>query len=248
MTDGQDIFDEDVPATTTEGISPEAPAPADGPARDDQGRFVAKDTGETQEPADAAPADAAPPAAAPKDSGMVPLAVVLDDREKRQRAEQERDQLRAQLAHFQRQQQQPQTLPDPIEDANGYGQFILSQVQQATMANRLQMSRFFAEEKFGAQTVAEAMAWFDNQPRAVSEQFLSAPSPFHAAVAHYQSHKAAEERSSPDYEANLRAKIKAELMAEMAQPSPTPRIPPSMARSGNSGNDPAPAPLNPIFT
>lgn len=245
MTDGQDIFSEDEAITTTEGVSPEAPSPQ---PRDEVGRFAAKDTGETPEPAveAAPPADAAPPAAVEKEPGMVPLAVVLDDREKRQRAEAEAAQLRAQLAHFQR-QQQPPTLPDPIEDANGFGQYVLSQVQQATMANRLQMSRFFAADKYGAEIVAEAGRWLDAQPDK-GARFLSEPSPWHSAVAEYQQAKAAEERASPDYESRLRAQIKAELLAEMQAPRPSPRVPPSMARSGNSGNDPAAAPLNPIFT
>lgn len=244
MTDGQDIFD-DEPQVTTEGVSPEAPET--GPARDEAGRFVAKETGETQEPApEPAPVEAAPPAAVAKDDGRVPLTVVLDERDKRQRAEAEAARFRQQVEAFQR-QQQPQTPPDPIEDANGFGQFVLSQVQQATMANRLQMSRFFAEEKFGAETVAAAMQWFDAQPRAVSEQFLSSPSPFHAAVAHYQSHKAAEERSSPDYEATLRAKIKAELMAEIQAPSTLSPPPKSLASAAGTGRASPSAGGDPLF-
>lgn len=248
MTDDQDIFDSDVPdeaPQTTEGVSPEAPV------RDESGRFAPRDKGET-EAASAAPEDEPPASAERPQSRDIPITALLDEREKRQRAE-----ARAALLERQIAAQQPKPeLPDPMTDAEGYTRAISGSFEQRLQTAMLSQSRFFAERDpaIGKALVDEAMAWYDTQPHEVSAQFLSAPSPFHAAVEFYQQRKAAEERSSPDFEAKLRDKLRAELMAEMGQPqvSPTPtrpNVPRSLASASGATAPDAGAPARPsIFT
>ena len=232
--DHQDIFDSEVPSgpQTTEGVSPEAPA---GPPRDEAGRFAPKDKGE--EAAEAV--EGAPPAPAEKVRD-IPISALLDERDKRQRLEAEIAMLRRQMAA---QQPRPE-LPDPTTDAEGYTRAVTSTFEQRLMASKLEQSMFFAERDpaIGKDLVAEAMAYFDSQPRTVSEQFLHHPSPIHAACEWYKAQKSAAERSSPDYEAKLRAKLRAEWEAEQAQVSQSPaRIPRSLAAAGGSGREPPPA-------
>jgi hypothetical protein len=241
VTDGQDIFDSEVPVTTTEGVSPEAP---ESQPRDEGGRFAAKDKGEAA-PAEAEAAPSAPPAPEPsrEPARDIPLTALLDERERRQRAE-------ARLAALERQQQQQQQpLPDPIENAEDYTRFLMGQMQQAQTAQALQMSRFFAEREFGKETVAEAMEFYNSQPRAVSEQFLGEPSPFHAAVEYFKQQKEATERASPAFEASLREKIRAELMAEMGQQPPSSaRVPRSLASAPGSSGAPPVESGDPLFS
>lgn len=254
MTDDRDIFDDESPATTTEGVSPEAPETA----RDDKGRFAAKDTGEEAAPAEAAPPapvqDAPPASVEKKEPHLVPLATVLDDREKRQKAEARAAMLERQLAAIQQQNQPKPTLPDPAEDAEGYTRTIIGHLGQQMQAQVLRQSEFFARREFGAELVGEAMEFFDNQPRHVSEQFLREPSPFHAAVEWFKQHKEASERASPDYEARLRAEIAAQLREEMkaemkaqieaehaaaaVESVPRPKAPRSLAAAPGSGYAP----------
>lgn len=226
MTDDQDIFASEVPEApqTTEGVSPEAPQP-----RDEAGRFATKDQGE------AAPAaEGAPPAPAEKPSRDIPLTALLDEREKRQRLE-------AELAMLRRQVQPQPKMPDPVEDAAGYTQAIQAQIEQLRTSDRLAMSQFLAEEKYGKEIVDEAMAFFDEQPRHVSAQFLTERSPFHAAVEWFRNHKAMQERTAPDYEAKLRAKIEAEIREKIAaEAPPSPRVPPRSLASAPGGGNAAP--------
>jgi hypothetical protein len=237
VKDDQDIFDSEVPAQTTEGVSPEAPEPIQ--PRDEVGRFAAKDQGE--EPPAEAEAPGAPPAPAEKQSRDIPITALLDEREKRQRAEAELALMRRQFAAN---QPKPE-LPDPMTDAEGYTRTITGAFEQRLQATMLNQSRFLAERDpaIGKALVDEAMAWYDGQPHEVSAQFLGAPSPFHAAVDFYQQQKATAERTSPDYEAKMRERIKAELMAEMgqvSQPSTRPSVPRSLASAAGTGREPPP--------
>jgi hypothetical protein len=245
--DDQDIFEDEVPATTTEGVSPEAPA---GQPRDESGRFAAKDQGEASpeapEAAEAAP-DGAPPAPAEKRHD-VPITALLDEREKRQRAEQRAAFLEAQM----RQQQPKPELPDPAVDAEGYTRFLAQSFEQRMQSMVLNQSRFMAEREFGKELIEEAMSFFDNQPYEASARFLREPSPFHAAVEWFKGEKERAERSAPDFETKLRAKIEAELrekwQAEAETPQSTrPNVPRSLAEASGSGRPPPTAGGDPLF-
>lgn len=181
----------------------------------------------------------APPAEPPKEQHVAPLTALLDEREKRQAAERELQQLREwrqQQEAAQRAQQQ--RAPDPRQDPDGALAYERAVFQAQLTNTRLQTSRFLAEKDFGADVVAEAFAFFDKNP-ALSHQFVDHPSPFHAAVEFYKRQKVAEEVGADPaaYRAKLEAEIREKLMAEMqAQPvQPKPRLPGSLAAAPAAG-------------
>ena len=236
MSDGDAIF-EDKSHVTTEGVSPEAPEKSEV-ARDDAGRFAPKDKGEAEPSA----SEAAPPAAVEREPHAVPLSAVLDERERRQRAE-------AQLAMLQRriaEQQSQQQVPDPVENAADYTRYVQGNFERQLMATKLQQSEFFARDKFGDALVDEALQFFDENPQE-SHRFIHEPSPFHAAVKFYEQQKQVRERSAPDFEEKLRAKIRAEIEAELRGPRPSPAIRPSLATATGSRGAPPVSAGDPLF-
>jgi hypothetical protein len=249
-TDDQDIFDSEVPEApqTTEGVSPEAPA---GPVRDEAGRFAPKDTGENQLGTSqpklttediSAPEPGAPPAPAATRHD-VPLTALLDERDKRKALEAEIARYQAQLRQF---QAPPQTLPDPTEDAEGYTRGVVGSMQQQLQAAMLRQSEFLARREFGAEVVDEVLTYLDQNPRK-SHEFLGEPSPFHAAVEWFKEQKASAERASPDFEARLRAKLRAEWEAEQVAEVPRPNIPRSLASAPSASGAPPMGEPDPIF-
>ncbi len=130
------------------------PAP-EGPARDDQGRFAAPPEPESA-PEPVAPA-AEPVAATPEPTappGYVPLAGLLEERDRRQAAEAEAARYRAAQTPL-----QPQTIPDPYEDPEGYAAFHSQSVQSAIQAQNLHWSRQIAEVRHTPEAVAQAHEW-----------------------------------------------------------------------------------------
>jgi hypothetical protein len=239
MTGDQDIFDSEVPEApqTTEGVSPEAPS------RDDRGRFAAKDQGEAA-PADEPSAEGAPPAPAERAVRDVPLSALLDERDKRKALE-------ARLAQIEQQQQPQQQWPDPIDDAEGYTRAVQQQAAIEAHTRHLQMARALAVREYGAELVEQAYAYFDQpQNRPQTHVFAREALSFHAMVEAFKERKTAEERSSPDYEARLREKLRAELLAEMgaASPSSARPIPRSLASATGSGSQPPPGSSDPLFS
>lgn len=251
MAENDPIFETDeAEPTTTETVSPQAPkAEKPEPSRDEKGKFAPADKGE-QAPAPSEPEPAgAPPAPKTDDkSGYVPLSVVLDEREKRQKLE-------AQVAEFRRQQeearrrQEPPQIPDPIEDQAGFTQSLLSATQQAVLAERVNISTYFARDKFGDEVVDEAMEFFNHQPFDVSAQFLRHPMPTVEAVKWFQRQKGLQEIGDDPsaYRARVEAEIRAKLQAEMAQQQPAPAPVPSrqtpprtLAAAPSAGTGPEP--------
>jgi hypothetical protein len=180
----------------------------------------------------------APPAEPAEKQHVAPLTALLDEREKRQAAEREVQELR----NWRQQQEAAQRAaqvqaPDPRQDPDGALDYQ-RQVFQAQLTNtRLQTSRFLAEKDFGAEVVNEAFAFFDKNP-ALSHQFVDHPSPFHAAVEFYKRQKVAEEVGADPaaYRSRLETEIRAQLMAEMQQPAqPKPRLPGSLAAAPAAG-------------
>lgn len=181
----------------------------------------------------------APPAEPQKEQHVAPLTALLDEREKRQAAERELQELRAWRQKQEDAQRAAQVqAPDPRQDPNGALAYERAVFQAQLTNTRLQTSRFLAEKDFGADVVAEAFAFFDKNP-ALSHQFVDHPSPFHAAVEFYKRQKVAEEvGADPEgWRAKEREAIRAQLLAEMqAQPvQPKPRLPGSLAAAPAAG-------------
>jgi hypothetical protein len=118
------------PASPQTGETP-APEPRDDTRqRDEHGRFVPKQQGE-QEPA---------PPAGKQDHGQIPIAALLDEREKRQRAEQDREQYRRELEEHRRRAAPPQPRPDLFQDPDGALAHVERQVSEQVTRARLDMS------------------------------------------------------------------------------------------------------------
>lgn len=225
LDDEPETTEAEAPEQPEEVKAEEAPEAAEQPA-EDEGK------GETE------PEEAAPPAASEeKQTGNVPLAALLDEREKRQKLEREAEELRRWRQQIEAQQNQQK--PDFFDNPEAAMQQIQSQTEQRMVAEKLRQSRFFAEREFGADLVKEAYAWFDQHPEQ-SHALLNEPSPFHAAVEYYKRQKAIEEIGS-DPEA-YKAKLRAELEAELAQKAPQkPAAPPrSLASAPSAGGETQP--------
>lgn len=245
MEDEKLSFLGDEKAEPQEADAPEAPEEAEvteaeeapeEPAieADAEDTVPADDQAETGE----AEQTVAPPATPTPEPQHIPVTALLDEREKRQEAERKAQAMQAQIDQIQRQQQQP--APDWLEDPEGAAKFQQQAYQQQISAMRHEQSKYFAEREFGADAVAEAMAWYDRNP-ALSHQFVNHPSPFHAAVEFYQKQAFLEKiDGSPD--AYIDAEVERRIQERMAQAQPVQQQPqkappPSMAAATNVGRD-----------
>jgi hypothetical protein len=130
----QEIFDAAMQDDEPDAPTPQAPGAADDEAP--QPAPAAPEPPQGQNEPDAALSAAPQPDPAPPQH-QVPLAELLNTRERAQKAEQERDQLRQWREAVERErraqedaarQQKPQ-FPDPLMDQEGYNNFVLQQQQ-----------------------------------------------------------------------------------------------------------------------
>ena len=193
---------------------------------------------ETAPPADEVPAEpkgddpAAPPAAEPKDDARhVPYEALKDERTKRQNLERELEDFRRREADRAVQHRRAQI--EAIEDPDQRVHAVQQEMQRAMIQDRIDSSQYRAEKQHGAEYVKEVVAFFnDPQHSPMTHQFLRTPDPFEAAVEYYKRAKAYDEIGS-DPEA-YKARIRAELAAELSPAKPT-APPPSMAGAPASG-------------
>lgn len=119
--------------------------------------------------------------------GYVPLAVVLDTRDKLRDAE-------AKLALHQRQEAAPKA-PDPDEDPEAFNRFQIDQTQGAILNARLDMSEELSREKHGDEIVDKARDWalqrFQNSP-AYRAEVLAQRNPWGYVVEQFKRHDALE--------------------------------------------------------
>lgn len=171
--------------------------------------------------------------AKPEEPVMVPLSALQELR-------QELKQLK-QVQH-QAAQPKPQPAPDMFEDPEGYRAYVERNVSNGMTRAKLEMSRFMAEREFGAETVEAAYEYFNQHPDQ-SQALLNHPSPFHAAVDVYNRQRVAQEiGNDPEayrqkLEAEIRAKVEAELVAKQVRDKAG-RFAPSMADTPGTGGGP----------
>lgn len=84
--------------------------------------------------------------------GHIPIAALMDERDKRKAAEERLKVLEA------RQAEQPKT-PDPYDDPQGFAAYQESKVQQAVLANKFEMSDVIAKQAHGEEAVNAASEW-----------------------------------------------------------------------------------------
>lgn len=235
--DGETV---DEPEVEEVAVETEAEAEPEQPEAEAVEAEAEEQTGEKEE--------GSTPEPEPQEQKAIPVTALLDEREKRQEAQRQyrEEQRRAQEleARLRELQKPKEDAPDWFEDPAKAASFNNQQIERQFQQRLMQMSKFQAEREFGADTVGEAIAYFDRHPQA-SQQFLSHPSPFHAAVEFYQRQKVAEEiGTDPEgYKQRLREEMRAEIEAELkangakAQPSKPKAPPPSMAAAPSTGRE-----------
>lgn len=137
---------------------------------------------------------------------------------------------------------QPIPAPDVFEDPEGYSKHMQRQLQQSNIAQKLEMSKFMAQREFGAEKVQAMVEYFDQHPDQ-SQAFVNEPSPFHAAMDHFNQHRVAQEIGNDPVayraklEAEIRSKIEAEMVAKQARDAAG-KFAPSMANTTGTGGGP----------
>lgn len=142
--------------------------------RDEQGRFAKEDTTEpappaapapeqsAEPPAPSQPATPAPVAPAPQDApqkpdtGHIPIAALLDEREKRK-------ELERRLREYEEKQKTAQPVPDPIADPEGFQQHLDARMTREKQDMVFRFSEQFAARQHGAETVKSAMDWLGQE-------------------------------------------------------------------------------------
>lgn len=178
------------------------------------------------------------------DPGFVPITVMLDEREKRQKLE-------AQLAQLQQQSKpEPQETPDPISDPEAFAAWQAEQVQRTALNTKLDISEELARDKHGDELVDKARDWamdrFRQNP-AFYQEVIGQRNPYGYVVKAFQKAQIAETVTPDDYQQFLAWKA-SQAAPPVAAPAviPTPpQAPPpprSLATAPSAGPTTAPKP------
>jgi hypothetical protein len=208
--------------TAPSGDTP-APEPTETRQRDEHGRFVGKPQGE-QEPA---------PPAGRQDHGPIPIQALLDEREKRQRAERELEEWRRRAAP----PPSPPQRPDVFADPDGAFSHIEQQVSEQVTRARLDMSVMM--EQSSKPDYAEKESAFIEAVKAnpaLYQQMLADPHPAGFAYRVGSQVLAMREIGDPAgyrerIEKELREKLEAEYAAKYQQVTPPPQATPLIGQA-----------------
>lgn len=240
----KDIFSEEggePVITTTEEVSPQAPeATAEERPRGPDGKFVAK--GETEgtegEPPDMPEELGAPPAPDTAKHRDVPITALLDEREKRQRAEARLEQLEAQQRQWQQQQRraEPPKVPDALDDPQGFQSFLMNQQLATIDQHEAQISERFARKEYGSEVVDAALA--AAQQQGVVGHFTTGIDRWERMAKWHQAQQVMAEIGDDPvaYRERVRAESEEQARAKLEAENPRPKPPPpSMASASSSG-------------
>ncbi len=219
----EDLFGADAPVVETETV--EQPA-------------IEQDVATEQVPPVAAPVVEAKP-----DPGFVPISVLLEERDKRKAAE-------ALAQQYRPQQQDPQPIPDVLDDPEGFGRSLTSAAANQVLNVKLELSEDVARDKFGDAVVDAARDWAVAQFQArpgFQQQVLSQRNPYKFVVEQYQREQVASELT-PDDVAQFKAwkAAQAQVAQQPTQPIPAAVTPPPQSLvSAPSAGSPKPPKVNP---
>lgn len=243
-------------APVVENTPPQDAAPAEQPEansgqpRTPDGKFASKEAKSPEEPQGEKPQASAPPAAAPEpqpkqpDPGFVPIAALLDTRDKANTYKRQLDEMQAKLAELERQRNEQPPI-DPYTDFDGAlnqrVEVALTPLQKANaeLLNRVIIAEATATHgKEAVENIRKALkeAAENNDPdlQWLSVQMDRSPDPIGTAIRWHQ-------QKSFDPEAE-KAKIREQLLAELASKQPqntppaAPETPPSMAALAQGGS------------
>lgn len=179
------------------------------------------------------------PVEAPKqpEPGFVPLAAMLDTRDKLKAAE-------AELARYRAAQQQPVEMPDPYEDPEGFQAAQQAQVNSQLYQMNLRFSERLATVQHGPEKVAAARDWaFQKcaEDPHFNAKVLASDDPFGIAISEYEREQIAS-KVTPDEFAQFQAWKAAQSQvtqqaASTAPPNQASAIPPrSLASAPSAGS------------
>jgi len=206
------------------GAPPPSPAPQPAPQPEPTPTPAPQPTpGEPAQPAAVKP---------PIEPGHVPLAAMLDEREKRQKIERD-------FEAFKKQHQQPpKPPPSPYDDPDAYSRHVDGRLAQLEQNMRLNHSEERTEEKHGATLLNEAKAWAERiaQEEAARGEtrfatfFLNHPKPFEWLIATFKRDKFnSEVGDDPDAWARKRVAELDKQGGQPGSPQPTPQAKPFAA-------------------
>lgn len=224
LLNDEPVEDVETDTVETEPTPEVEPQEADGPERDDKGRFAAKGVED----------DTVPPTdKLPKED----YKAIREEREKRQNLERELEQLKQQFQAQQKPQEDEAPPPTIWDDEQGWQQHFGSQVVgQATYLSKLQTSEIIARqshEDFG--DVWEPMNAFLSENPALAQKVAADAHPWGAAYKAFKNHQQIQELGATSID-ELRAKIREELMAEQAAKPAQQDLPPTLANERNVGS------------
>lgn len=241
----ESFFDDNEPDTNEVQEAPETEASA--PPRDEHGRFLPKETGDTAEP-ETEPTAEVPPT----NQGLPPETFkgLKEEREKRQRLEAELAELKQQFQAAQQPLEPPQPPPSIWEDEQAAFQAHAQAIAAQTSMNaRLDMSEMLASQAHDdfEPMRAKFLEMMQINPT-LQQKALAAKHPWEEAYQIAKKAAVLEEVGASNLD-ELKAKWREEFMAEAAANVPisnNPTIPPSLttarnvgARSGPSWSGPA---------
>ena len=168
--------------------------------RDDTGRFASKDNSQPVEappPASVPPAEQPAPTLEPAPSqpasapvqpppGYIPMAAVLDEREKRQRFERENEELRRKYEEATR--RPPQAL-DPIADPEAFERSLNERIERVRWDAITNASLVAATRHHGADKVKAAEEWLQSELQnnpGIWQQIQRQPDPYDYVVSQHQ--------------------------------------------------------------
>jgi len=220
-------------------VEAELPAEEAGRLRDESGRF-AKKGGEGASPA-------------PEQEPPLEHAAVKGERTRRQAAEKDRDELRAELEAIKQRldasqpKEEPQAPPSIWEDENGalqhYGQRAVSEASLNARLDTSEMLAYQAHEDFD-EMKAKFIEMMAVNP-ALQRQALESRHPWETAYKLAKNAASAQELGATNIE-ELRATLREQIMAELQQgatpvPQQQPAIPPTLTTERNVGARSGPA-------
>lgn len=239
--------------------------------RDDNGRFASKNEPPAVETISPPPAPSIPPATEPAvappeqpaqttsvepstvkatpPDGYIPIAAVLDEREKRQELKRELEEFKRKYAE---REQQPQTPPpDPIVDPEGFQRALDERIAQTQWDATTRISLRFAVQQHGAEAVKAAEDWVAEQVQS-NPAFINAirqqPDPYDFVVRQHKRHVALSKFGDDDPDAYARkwaeangyvlANPQQQPVASVGAPSPqsTPLPRPSIASAPSASS------------
>lgn len=237
---------------------PKAEPKAEEPARDESGRFKAKEEAPAAAPAQPEPAEpvAAHPVPQPE-AQQAPVTALIDERLKRQRAEDDARRANEELQRLRAAQQPQPEVPDPDRDPVGFAQFQQAEFQKILLNERLNVSERFARKEHGAEALEAAKSWarekFASDPL-YRQQIFADADPYDRLVTDYRRDQIFSQVSDPKEIEEFRAwKAAQAALAQpqtvtlgngtvavgAAQPNPPPQTPaippPSLASAPSAG-------------